>query len=435
MMGAASTVILAASFAWVWIEYYGYVNTHNKLFVFRGHLLMIGIYAFFIYVFFKLYDGYKFGIQTRTNVVYSQTVALAIVNTLTYFLISLIYGRLQNPVPMILLTGIDVSCVVLWTILFDAIYFHIYPPRKMIIVYDGEDANLLIKKMYTRKEKYQICASVKADVPFENICESIKPYDAIIICDVKPEMRNRLIQHCFDSSIRAYVTADIADILIRGADNIIINDTPLLLCKSRGLNLEQRIVKRTIDLVISILGIVITSPIMLITAIAIKLFDRGPVLFKQVRTTRGGKDFKIWKFRSMIVNAEKESGAVLASVNDSRITPIGKIIRRYRIDELPQLFNILLGDMSVVGPRPERPEIIADYIKEMPEFKYRLKVKAGLTGYAQVLGKYNTTPKDKLKMDMIYIENYSALMDIKLIFMTLKIMFVKESTEGVDEEK
>jgi exopolysaccharide biosynthesis polyprenyl glycosylphosphotransferase len=304
----------------------------------------------------------------------------------------------------------------------------------MIIVYDGKEANRIVKKMATRKEKYQVCASIKATEEYSKVCEKIKRYDSVILCDVSPELRNKLIQFCFDNSIRAYVTANIADILIRGAENIIINDTPLLLCKSRGLTVEQRFVKRIIDIFISLVGIILSSPIMLITAIAIKVYDGGPVLYKQVRTTRNGRDFKIWKFRSMIVDAEKASGARLASSNDSRITPVGNVIRRYRIDELPQMFNILFGDMSVVGPRPERPEIIKEYLENMPEFKYRLKVKAGLTGYAQVLGKYNTTPKDKLKMDMIYIENYSVLMDLKLIMMTLKIMFVKESTEGVGED-
>ena len=208
-------------------------------------------------------------------------------------------------------------------------------------------------------------------------------------------------------------------------------DTPLYICKNTDISLAQRFLKRVMDIVISLTGIILTSPIMLITAIAIYAYDRGPVLYKQVRCTKGNREFKICKFRSMVVNAEKDGKAQLAKENDSRITPVGKIIRSMRIDELPQFFNILKGDMSVVGPRPERPELIEKNCMKIPEFAYRTRVKAGLTGYAQVYGKYNTSFIDKLKLDLIYVSNYSILMDIHLIFLTLKIIFIKDSTEGV----
>jgi lipopolysaccharide/colanic/teichoic acid biosynthesis glycosyltransferase len=195
--------------------------------------------------------------------------------------------------------------------------------------------------------------------------------------------------------------------------------------------MEQRFVKRLMDIVFSLILIVLTSPFMLITAILVKAYDGGPILYKQVRVTRGGKQFKIVKFRSMRVDAEKD-GVRLYYIGDKRVTPIGKFIRKVRLDELPQLFNILAGDMSFIGPRPERPEIIEKYQEQMPEFAYRLKVKAGLAGFAQVYGKYNTTPYDKLKLDLIYIENYSVLLDLKLMMLTLKIIFWPDSTEGVD---
>ena len=199
-----------------------------------------------------------------------------------------------------------------------------------------------------------------------------------------------------------------------------------------ALTVEQRIAKRLIDIICSLLLLLIASPFMLITAIAIKCYDGGPVLYKQVRCTRGAKEFMIMKFRSMRVDAEKDGVARLAAKNDSRITPVGRFIRAVRIDELPQLFNILKGDMSFIGPRPERPEIIRQYMEEMPEFAFRMKVKAGLAGYAQVYGKYNTTPYDKLKLDLSYIENYSVWLDLKLMLLTLKILIKPESTEGIE---
>ena len=212
-----------------------------------------------------------------------------------------------------------------------------------------------------------------------------------------------------------------------------LSDSPLLLSKNDGLQIEQKIVKRLLDIAISAVGLLITSPLFLLIAISIKCTDRGPVFYKQKRLTQGGKEFKIYKFRTMIQDAEKGGRAVLARDEDDRILPVGKILRRLRLDELPQLWNILKGDMSMVGPRPERPELMAEIVEEIPEFVYRLKVKAGLTGYAQVYGKYNTTAYDKLKLDLTYIRNYSIFLDLKLILMTPKVMFLKESTEGVKE--
>ena len=224
----------------------------------------------------------------------------------------------------------------------------------------------------------------------------------------------------------------IPDVLVKGSDQLHLFDTPILLIREYALTVEQRLAKRLIDVICALILVVITSPVMLITAICIKCYDGGPVLYRQVRCTIGGREFKIMKFRSMRVDAEKDGVARLAARNDSRITPVGKFIRAVRIDELPQLFNILAGDMSFIGPRPERPEIIRQYVEDMPEFVYRMKVKAGLAGYAQVYGKYNTTPYDKLKLDLSYIENYSVWLDIKLMLLTLKILVKAESTEGVD---
>ena len=189
--------------------------------------------------------------------------------------------------------------------------------------------------------------------------------------------------------------------------------------------------KRIEDIVVAILMLVLFSPIFLFAAIGIKCTDGGPVFYKQDRLTMDGKLFQIYKFRTMVVNAEKLSGPILASDRDPRILPIGRFLRATRLDELPQILNILKGEMSLVGPRPERPELAAEIEKNIPEFSYRLKVKAGLTGYAQVYGKYNTTAYDKLKLDLMYIRKYSLLLDLKLIIMTPKIMLLKESTEGV----
>jgi len=437
-MSAIAVVAVTGLFTWILLNYFqpmGFKNDNdNQIFFKKGYELMIALYAALIVIFYLVYDGFKYGTITTTNIVYSQSIAIVIVNLFTYFQMSLIAHKLLKPHMLLIMTGMQIPTIIIWAILASSIYYTIYPPRRMIIVYGKSGAESLMAKINTRREKYKVCASISTKAGFEAICEKLVDYDSVVLCDTDATLRNKLLKFCFDNSLRAYITPDIADIIVRGADNITLFDTPLLLCRSRGFTHEQRLIKRICDLVISIIMLTICAIPMVIVAICIKAYDGGKVFYKQKRSTVGGEVFEIYKFRSMIEDAEKNGKARLASVDDDRITPVGKFIRRTRLDELPQFINILKGDMSVVGPRPERPEIIEQYLETMPEFKYRLKVKAGLTGYAQIVGKYNTTARDKLKMDMMYIENYSFFLDIRLIMMTAKIMLIKESTEGVKEE-
>ena len=267
----------------------------------------------------------------------------------------------------------------------------------------------------------------------KHVYKRIQQYECVIIGDIPSQQRNEIMKYCFEKSIRTYMLPKISDIILRGSDDIHLFDSPLLLARNNGFTLEQRFMKRCVDIVGSLILLVLASPFMLVTAIAIKLYDGGDIIHKQTRLTMNGREFCVYKFRSMVMDAEKDGIARLSAEGDVRVTPVGKVIRRTRIDELPQLFNILKGDMSLVGPRPERPQIAAEYREYMPEFDYRLKVKGGLTGFAQIYGKYNTTPYDKLKLDLMYIENYSLRLDLKLILVTLKVIFMKESTEGVAE--
>jgi exopolysaccharide biosynthesis polyprenyl glycosylphosphotransferase len=260
-------------------------------------------------------------------------------------------------------------------------------------------------------------------------------YGAVVLWDIPTEERNQLLKFCYSRSRRVYLMPKIPDVLIKGSDQVHLFDTPLFLTREHALTVEQRLIKRMIDLTAALLLLLLTSPVLIITAVAVRCYDWGPALYKQIRCTAGGKRFQILKFRSMRMDAEKDGVARLASRHDDRLTPVGKFIRAVRIDELPQLFNIIKGEMSFIGPRPERPEIIEQYLEDMPEFVFRMKMKAGLAGYAQVYGKYNTTPYDKLKLDLSYIENYSIWLDLKLMLLTLKILFKPESTEGIEENQ
>ena len=402
----------------------------------RGHILLICIYGFLLVMFNGMYGGMKIGYYRNAEVIFSQIFALLMVNVITYLQNSIMSLHLLEPGPTAMMTVLQAASALGWTIIATFIYKHIFPPRKLLVVHGERPVDDILQKFASRKDKYTVNKCINIAEGIGTVCaEATNSYDAVVIWDIDVTERNEIMKFCYGKRIRVYIMPHISDVILKGSEMLNLFDTPIFLTREYVLTIEQRFFKRMIDLICALILAVITSPIMLVTAIIVKVYDGGPVLYKQVRVTRDDKEFKIMKFRSMKVDAEKDGVARLASKNDSRITPIGKFIRKVRIDELPQLFNIIKGEMSFIGPRPERPEIIKQYLEEMPEFAFRTKVKAGLAGYAQVYGKYNTTPYDKLKLDLTYIENYSVWLDIKLMLLTLKILFSPDSTEGVDEKQ
>ncbi|MCI8633169.1 MAG: sugar transferase [Lachnospiraceae bacterium] len=423
--------VLVVMFALVWYRYYALTIIYP--FFRKGNWMVIAVYAFILYLGLYINEGNKIGFYTYGQTLFSQILGILVVNVLMYVQISLIGRQFLWVWPMVSITLIQMAFMTIWTWLGDKVYHKIYPPRRMVLVSGrGRHVNALMAKITAREDKYQVKEWIDEEEGIEKILPRLKHYDAVIICDLNIKIRNEITKYCFENDIRIYVSPRISDVIMRGADEIHLFDSPLLLCRNYGLTFEQRLVKRIMDIVIAGIGLLIASPFYLVIAIAIKAYDKGPVLYKQKRLTRGGRVFEIYKFRSMIVDAEKD-GARLAGKEDDRITPVGKILRRFRLDELPQLLNILKGDMAVVGPRPERPELAEMISQDIPEFSYRLKVKAGLTGFAQVVGKYNTSPYDKLEMDLMYISKYSIRLDLKIMMMTPKMLFIKDRTEGVDE--
>ena len=367
------------------------------------------------------------------DLIIGQIISLLIANFITYFQLCLIGNAMLSAGPMLLLTAIEVVVAVVLIFLYTGLYHKLYAPHDMLLIYGHKRGVGLKIKMDSRKDKYNIRKLISVEEGFDAIIQEIPKHDAVILNDVPAQMRNDILKFCYRYRIRTYVAPKLTDIMIRGARDITLFDTPLLLVKGTGLTPAQRVVKRAMDIVLCSVAMVVAAPVMAVVAVAIKLEDGGPVFFKQKRMTRGGREFEILKFRSMIVDAEKYAGAVLATEDDPRITKVGKIIRATRLDEIPQILNILKGDMSIVGPRPERKVLADEICKDIPEFAYRLKVRGGLTGYAQIYGKYNTSAYDKLRLDLMYIENYSLLQDIKLIILTLRIIFSKDSTEGIDK--
>jgi len=401
----------------------------------RGNWAIVGLYAVFILVFSRAFGALKVGYLKTWDIMYSQFLTILCVNGVTYLQLSLINGDwkfLDNSGPMFFLCLLDFMLVLAWALFMRWIYAIIYPPHEMLLIYGQISPDVIIQKIESRKDKYHVKEKIPLLAGMDVVYAKILKYHAVLIGDIPVQERNQLIKYCFEQNIRCYGIPKITDIMIRHSESIDLFDTPLLLFRNNGLTYRQMFVKRTMDIAISLAGILLSSPVMLLIAAAVKCYDGGPVFYRQKRQTKDAREFEILKFRSMIVDSEK-NGARLAKEHDNRITPVGRVIRRLHFDELPQLFNILSGDMAFVGPRPERKEITEEYTKKIPEFPFRLKVKAGLTGYAQVYGQYNTVPYDKLKLDLTYITNYSIWLDIKLIILTVKILFQKEKSEGVDD--
>lgn len=434
LFSAVTLILLVGVYGCVWIGYYNKEVLQAPFFR-RGNWLVIVLYGALLIFFLQMYGGFKVGYLKRGNLLYSQILSVLFTNIFTYFQIAIIDKRFLNPVPMVIMTIAEFIVILLWTWLFQLAYGKLFPPRKMLLISGERSDYHLLEKINARDDKYEICKVVNYRRGIDKLKAEIQKYDAVIIGDMPSHDRNVLLKYCYETSIRSYSVPKISDILLRSSNELNLFDSPLLLSRNIGLTMEQQWVKRAMDISLSLAGLIIAFPFFAVIAASIKLTDGGPVFYKQTRLTKNGAKFEIYKFRTMIRDAEKIGGPQLASERDPRILPVGRLLRATRMDELPQLLNILKGDMSVVGPRPERPELAAEIEKEIPEFQYRLKVKAGLTGYAQVYGKYNTTSYDKLKLDLTYIRNYSVLLDFKLIFMTPKILFIKESTEGVTPEQ
>ena len=425
-------VVQVVCFSCVWFTKYRNITLIHYRSI--GNVVMIGLYAVLLLAFTYNLGGAKYGLLKRNNISFSQSMAIVLSNICIYLVIVLLTADISLVGVILLMTIVQVAFVIGWNALSYKILNYVFPPRKLLLLYDSYSPQKFENKVRLRNDKYYI-AKICQWQEFQAILESkeLFEYGGVVLFDIQASARNKILKECYYNSVRVYSTIKISDILMRNAEELNLFDTQLALIREYELTFEQRVMKRIMDIVVSALALIILSPLMLITALCIKCYDGGTVFFTQERYTKNFKVFRIHKFRSMIMDAEKPGQVIPATDHDPRITPIGRFIRATRIDELPQLFDILIGNMSLVGPRPERIEHVDKYCREVPEFGMRLKVKGGLTGYAQVYGKYNTSAYDKLKLDLSYISNYSLTLDLKIILLTLRTVFSKESTEGFEE--
>lgn len=399
-------------------------------FHFWGYVMFAALYLIVFLANANMYRCFNIGMLRRRELVFSFCIASFLTNFIMYFVISLLCKFIIDPLPLLAVLLFQWAAGSLLLLLANRVFFLLRPVRDAVMVCSQDQHETeTLEKFQNMRDSYRIVEVISEAAGFDAIAAGLAPYSTVIAGAIDASLRQKLVNFCFEHNKRLFVLPSVQDIILHNSHETFVGDSVVYLCKNRAFTIEQLAVKRLMDIAVSLLGLLLASPIMLVTALLIKLYDGGPVFFRQVRYTRNLERFTLIKFRSMIVDAEKD-GARFTTPDDQRITPVGRFIRRTRIDELPQFFNILRGEMSLVGPRAERIENADYYCEMLPEFRYRMKVKAGLTGYAQIYGKYNTSYEDKLKLDLLYIENCSLIQDLQLLLLTVRVLFLPESTEG-----
>lgn len=422
------------AFIAVWLCFFSKIGEPN--YSLNVDILVILLYTVLMFFLFRSYDVYNIGYARTMDNVFGQVLSDVISTGAIYIAGSILNGNFLNPLMLIALCAVQTVWNLAWSKSAKIIYYKIYHQRRAVVVYRNTTDLERIAEIRHLEKKFKIEKLIENPRnDYKELERELDGYEAILVAGVNASLRNGIAKYCIENNVRGYFSPHVGDIIMQGSKHILSFHVPIFSVRRAFKSPFYMISKRAFDFTASLLALIILSPVYLSVSLAVKLSDGGPVLYKQTRLTKDGKEFKVLKFRSMRVDAEKDGIARLASENDDRITPVGKFIRACRLDELPQLINILRGDMSIVGPRPERPEIAEQYEKEMPAFSLRLQVKAGLTGFAQVYGKYNSTPYDKLQMDLMYVNKMSVTEDLRLMFATLRILFIPDSTEGIAENQ
>lgn len=426
-------VLLVTGAFWLCWQHF-YQNRIDHPFYYLGNLIMVFLFGLFYYSISHLYNGYSVPISRIYELVYSQTLAACLSDGLLYLMILLINRHYITFLPFLPTLVLQFFLIVGWTVAAHQWYFHQFPPKKTVVILgQGQNVDALVKQ-YGMDVHFDVQSVVPVEECLKDLPGTIGQAEVVFCCGLHSHNRNLVTKYCVAHKISTYVIPRIGDVIMDSARKVHLFHLPMMAVQRYNPSPEYLILKRAYDIALSLVALVLFAPIMAVVAAAIKATDGGDIFYRQARLTKDGKVFQVLKFRSMRMDAEKDGVARLSTgENDPRVTKVGRFIRAVRFDELPQLLNILKGDMAIVGPRPERPAISAQYAQTMPEWNLRLQAKCGLTGYAQVYGQYNTTPYDKLLLDLMYIAKPSLFEDFKIIFATVKILFMKESTAGVAE--
>ncbi len=407
------------------------------LLVFNRTSLIVGLSFFIVYILMaNVYGGFDIGTRKSRSIVFSMAMVVFFSDLVAHLFMCIMdytivnNGRFVYERPLVLLAVIVLQIAVTTALAFggNGLYFKNQPPQHcLVIVRRGEPYEEWLQKITRYRKQFSVEHVAYTDDP--DVFRQIELADTVFVYNLVESERQPYLTYAYQTQKDFYYSMELSDVVGQGGEQVFFDDTAMIYAEADKMSERGLVAKRIGDIFISLLGLILTSPILLAAAIAIKLEDGGEIFYRQQRATYGGRAFNIVKFRSMRGDVGDVHRSVMS--DDDRITRVGRVLRKYRLDELPQLWNVLVGDMSVVGPRPEMLENVQKYTRDLPQFSYRLRAKAGMTGMAQVYGRYNTSPKDKLILDMLYIENFSVWLDMKLILRTVMVLFTPDySTEA-----
>ena len=322
-----------------------------------------------------------------------------------------------------------------WRILYWRLELWIQGQKKLLVIGSREEAELALEKiMHLPRGVFEVVKVLEIE-RLDQLEQWLQDSDAVMIAGkLDMEQKNRVIRESIEGNREVFIVPDLYEIVLTRADMTQVHDTPVIECRDMQLTFLELFVKRLVDLTLAAIMSILALPVIALAGLAIYVESPGPVIFTQERTGLNGRSFILYKLRTMIPDAENESGPVLSNEEDDRVTRVGRFLRGFRLDELPQLYNVIRGDLSLVGPRPERPYFVERFQEEMPEYRLRHLVKPGITGLAQVTGYYATNTQDKLRYDLYYVAYYSLFMDFKILLLTIPTLFNREAAQGVRRE-
>lgn len=382
-----------------------------------------------------MYELYLIDQKSKWDIIRNVFVASTLMMFLT-MAASFLFREFALPRSVILISYIIGNfLLVAWKILL----YSIITKKLSVVLFVGDDdeQEKITYQMAQQFGKRTVIKHADCDEPLKTIYNKMNGADYVVLgAKTASETKSKVIYEAIKRAKIVYVIPDFYDVLLSQSIITTIDDTMVMGVKPFGLSISQQIIKRIYDAVVSFISLIVLLPFFVIIMLIMKINEpKGSIFYKQARLGQNNKEFTIYKFRSMIEGAEKLTGPVLARQDDLRITKFGNFLRNTRIDELPQLVNVLKGDMSIVGPRPEREFFIKQFEKDHSSYTYRSTVKPGITGYAQIMGKYTTTVEDKLRFDLFYIRNYSFILDVIIQFRTIIVIFDKKKSEGRETEK